>query len=189
MSFNAPQERSAFNGPPATLRAEYPPAGYWRRWGGDAPPPVAVVLEPEAVALQAANGADALGMEIADATAPAQDVPEIVSLENAVSLTESPYRVLIVEDDRSQALFAQSVLRNAGMDVQVVAVAAEAMAAISGFHPDLVVLDLHMPGMSGTELIGHIRGHAEHAQMPVIFLTGDTDSERQAEVLDSGPDD
>lgn len=181
MSFTAPQERSSFNGPPATVRAEYPPAAYWRRWVGDAPSPIAVALEPEPSAEAAA--------EAAQLAAEAAEPPEIVNADATSTLADAAYRVLIVEDDRSQALFAQSVLRNAGMEVQVVAVAGEAMAAITGFHPDLVILDLHMPGMSGTELIGYIRRHAEHAQMPVVFLTGDADPDRQAEALDSGADD
>ena len=102
---------------------------------------------------------------------------------------EPAYRILIVEDDRSQALFAQSILKGSGMDAEVVALASEALAAMERFQPDLMLMDLHMPGMTGTELTAQIRHNAAYAHTPVVFLTGDTDPERHLEVLDSGADD
>ena len=68
-------------------------------------------------------------------------------------------------------------------------VASETMATLDRFIPDLVLMDLHMPGMSGTELTALIRSHAAYAHIPVVFLTGDTNPESHFEVLDSGADD
>ncbi|MEG1679530.1 MAG: GGDEF domain-containing response regulator, partial [Stenotrophomonas sp.] len=78
------------------LRAETPPADYWQRWSVRNAPPT------EAVQAQLKPGADAA------AAAMASDVGD-----------DTPYRVLIVEDNRSQALFAQSVLHGAGMQAFV----------------------------------------------------------------------
>ncbi|TXH64819.1 MAG: EAL domain-containing response regulator [Lysobacteraceae bacterium] len=150
-------------------RAETPPLGYWRRWCADAPAP----------AFPMAEGVAESGTSTEEIT------QKVVPAEQ----DEPAYRVLIVEDDRSQSMFAETVLKGAGMDTQVVALASEMMAAMDGFHPDLVLMDLHMPGMSGTELTSQIRSHAAHAHVPVVFLTGDTDPERHFEVLDSGGDD
>ena len=100
-----------------------------------------------------------------------------------------PFRVLIVEDDRSQALFAEAILRGAGMQAEVVAVPEQMMASMERFDPDLVLMDLHMPGISGTVLTLQIREHPRYAQLPVVFLTGDQDPERQMEVLEHGADD
>ena len=145
-------------------RAEFPPAQYWRRWGGDAAAAIAVASaappEPQAV-LPASPTADG----------------------------EAPFRVLVVEDDLSQALFAESVLSGAGMQAAVVSVASEVIASMENFQPDLVLMDLHMPGMDGTELTGLIRNHAALAHVPVVFLTGDPDPERMFEVLAIGADD
>ncbi len=149
------------------VRAEFPPAQYWRRWCEDAAAPVAV------------------GEVAAAIEAPLQQVvPAATGGEG-----ESPYRVLIVEDDRSQAMFAESVLRGTGMQPMVVSVPSETMAAMESFQPDLVLMDMHMPGMSGSELTALIRAHPAHAYTPIVFLTGDVDPERQFEVRQVGADD
>ncbi|RZA20203.1 MAG: GGDEF domain-containing response regulator [Lysobacteraceae bacterium] len=113
--------------------------------------------------------------------------PASVSMHT--SPTESPYRILVVEDDRSQALFAEAILRGAGMQAEVVAVPEQVMAAVERFDPDLVLMDLHMPGASGTTLTLQIREHPRFSHVPVVFLTGDQDPDRRLEVLENGADD
>jgi EAL domain-containing protein (putative c-di-GMP-specific phosphodiesterase class I)/PleD family two-component response regulator len=147
-------------------RAEYPPAQYWRRWVADAPAANAPIPETEAAP--------------ASMTTPAH-TPSPVE--------DDAYRVLVVEDDPTQALFAEGVLRGAGIRAQGARVAEEVMPAMESFQPDLVLMDLHMPGMSGTELTALIRGHETFAHTPIVFLTGDPDPERQFEALESGADD
>ncbi len=102
---------------------------------------------------------------------------------------ESPYRILIVEDDRGQALFAQSVLHGAGMRAEVQMESEGVLDAIRSFQPDLVLMDLHMPGKDGMNLTLLIRQQPEYLHLPIVFLTGDPDPERQFEVLESGADD
>ena len=151
-------------------RAEVPPAGFWRRWCADAAP--AVLPRVDAPASEA----------VVPAPAPAQAPTEPGRAPNA-------WRVLVVEDDPSQALFAESVLNGAGMQAQVVSVPSQVMDAMQQLRPDLVLMDLHMPGMDGVELLSLIRGHPDFALTPVVFLTGDEDPERRFEVLDVGADD
>ncbi len=107
----------------------------------------------------------------------------------ASSATADPFRVMIVEDDRSQAMFAEAILRGAGMAPKVVAVPEQMMAILEDFDPDLVLMDLHMPGTSGAALTVQIREHPRFSDVPVVFLTGDQDPERQMEVLENGADD
>ncbi len=101
----------------------------------------------------------------------------------------APFRILIVEDDRAQALFAQSVLHGAGMQAEVEMTPDGVVPAIERFNPDLVLMDLHMPGQNGMALTMHIRQRPQFLHLPIVFLTGDPDPERQFEVLESGADD
>jgi EAL domain-containing protein (putative c-di-GMP-specific phosphodiesterase class I)/PleD family two-component response regulator len=101
----------------------------------------------------------------------------------------APFRILIVEDDRGQALFAQSVLHGAGMLAEVEMAPTGVIPAIESFRPDLVLMDLHMPGQDGMTLTLQIRQRPDLLHLPIVFLTGDPDPERQYEVLESGADD
>ncbi|WP_234446979.1 EAL domain-containing response regulator [Luteimonas sp. MC1572] len=151
----------------AGIRAEFPPPQYWRRWCADAGAPLAAAADAPIVV----------------------PVPAPQPQVGADGSVEAPYRVLVVEDDLSQGLFAESVLGGAGMEAAVVSVATEVMASLESFRPDLVLMDLHMPGMDGVELTNLIRGHDVHGHVPIVFLTGDPDPERQFEVLEVGADD
>ncbi|WP_296281915.1 EAL domain-containing protein [Pseudoxanthomonas sp.] len=171
------------------LRAETPPAHHWRRWVDDAAPedaadapgagePVEMTQTPPPPPVAAPAAAPAAPT---DATAPAPP-PEPVD-------PESPYRVLIVEDDRGQALFAQSVLHGAGMQAEVQMQSDGLLDTMRRFRPDLVLMDLHMPGKDGMSLTMLLRQQPEYLHLPIVFLTGDPDPERQFEVLESGADD
>ncbi len=98
-------------------------------------------------------------------------------------------RVLIVEDDRSQGLFAESILRNAGMEAEVVEDGLKVMEAMQRFQPDLVLMDLYMPNCSGIELTALIREHDEFLNTPIVFLSGEMDTDKHYEALSVGGDD
>ncbi len=100
-----------------------------------------------------------------------------------------PYRVLVVEDDRSQAVFASAILRGAGMLAEVLAAPDGMIDALQRFRPDVVLMDLHLPGIKGTELTDRIRACAGYEDTPVVFLSGDADPERAVEALEHGGDD
>jgi len=156
------------------MRAETPPAHYWRRWVGDAAP-----------------GDDAPPLAAASASDPADTAPPGAgaAAKAGSDPDASPYRVLIVEDDRTQALFAQSVLHGAGMKAEVQMQPDGVIEAIGRFDPDLILMDLHMPGLDGMRLTSLIRQQPAFQLLPIVFLTGDPDPERQFEVLESGADD
>lgn len=186
------------------LRAETPPADYWRRWADEtaaastvAEPVSAAIIPapalaaapapivPMAPAQSAAQGSSAH----ATAAAPTPTTASTPREGDDNAAADAPYRVLIVEDDRSQALFAQSVLHGAGMHAQVEMTAASVPQAIQDYHPDLILMDLHMPELDGIRLTTLIRQQPGQQLLPIVFLTGDPDPERQFEVLDSGADD
>jgi diguanylate cyclase (GGDEF)-like protein len=109
--------------------------------------------------------------------------------ELLVSAGEATYRILVVEDDRSQALFAESILRNAGMEVRSVHEAFDVLQAMEEFRPDLVLMDLYMPHCDGTELTALIREREEFLHTPIVFLSGESDQDKHFEALSAGGDD
>lgn len=148
------------------IRAETPPADYWQRWSVRNAPPAEVVQAQ---------------LKTASTGAPSDAAPSVAD--------DTPYRVLIVEDNRSQALFAQSVLHGAGMQAFVQMEAEGVQQAISAHRPDLILMDLHMPGLDGMRLTAMIRQQPHQQLLPIVFLTGEADPDRQFEVLDCGADD
>ena len=102
---------------------------------------------------------------------------------------EEAFRILIVEDDRSQALFAEGVLRNAGMDSLVVTDALDVMPSLKQFRPDLILMDLNMPGANGIELTALIREQEAYAHTPIVFLSGESSEDLQFDAIDAGGDD
>lgn len=100
-----------------------------------------------------------------------------------------PYRVLIVEDDRNQALFAEGILRNAGMQTEVVLDPLDVLEALHRVNPDLILMDLHMPHANGIELTVLIRDQDAFLHTPIVFLSGEADTDRQFDALQAGGDD
>ncbi|MBS0571172.1 MAG: response regulator [Proteobacteria bacterium] len=98
------------------------------------------------------------------------------------------FRVLIVEDDRGQAKFCESILRHRGMLTQVCEDAAAVPAALSDFKPDLVLLDLYLPGSNGIEIAQRIR-ESGHAFLPIVFLSGELDLDLRFDAIRMGADD
>lgn len=103
--------------------------------------------------------------------------------------SDAPYRVLIVEDDRNQALFAEGILRNAGMDTMVVLEPLDVLQALHQFLPDLILMDLHMPNANGIELTVLIRDQEPFLHTPIVFLSGEVDQDRHFDALEAGGDD
>lgn len=100
-----------------------------------------------------------------------------------------PFRVLIIEDDRSQALFAESILRKAGMETRAVMDPLSALEELQPFDPELILIDLYMPGCDGLELTTLIREREGFHQVPIVFLSGEHDEEKRFDALSVGGDD
>ncbi|MCU7874179.1 MAG: response regulator [Candidatus Thiodiazotropha sp. (ex Lucinoma borealis)] len=99
------------------------------------------------------------------------------------------YRVLIVEDDESQAQFASSLLRKGELETLAITDPLNVMDAVQGFQPDLILMDLYMPGANGIELTQVIRERKESLTIPIVFLSGEDDLEKKLLALHSGADD
>ncbi|HTU01180.1 MAG TPA: response regulator [Candidatus Sulfotelmatobacter sp.] len=100
----------------------------------------------------------------------------------------APKRVLVVEDDAALQTTLAQFLETSGYRVESVGTGADALAALSARRPDLIVLDLSLPDVSGHELLGQIRGSAETRALPVLILTGLSEEEARAAVRHGADD-
>ena len=95
-------------------------------------------------------------------------------------------RVLVVDDEQPILRAMVVNLRARGYDVDVAATGEEALALASRHHPDAVVLDLGLPGISGIDVIRGLRGWTA---VPILILSARDDRGAKVAALDSGADD
>ncbi|WP_347348886.1 response regulator [Nigerium sp.] len=95
-------------------------------------------------------------------------------------------RVLVVDDDPQLVRALRINLAARGYDVATALSGEEALREASGQVPDLVILDLGMPGLSGMDIIAGLRGWTD---VPIIVLSGRTGGSDKVEALDAGADD
>jgi DNA-binding response OmpR family regulator len=101
-----------------------------------------------------------------------------------------PPRVLVVEDEQDIAGLIKHALERSGDGiVQIVASGDVALRAVNEQPPDLVILDLNLPVLSGTEVCRLLRSHASTANIPIIMLTARTAESDRVSGLDLGADD
>ncbi len=92
--------------------------------------------------------------------------------------------ILLVDDDTTNLLFAQKILNDQGYRVAATRSGAQALSFLRKKIPDLILLDINMPGMDGFETFGHIR--EIDASVPVVFLTSQCDAETEVRCFKSG---
>jgi two-component system response regulator MtrA len=95
-------------------------------------------------------------------------------------------RILVVDDDASLAEMLSIVLRQEGFDSDLCGRGDEALAAFRDYRPDLVLLDLMLPGRDGIEVCREIRGESG---VPIVMLTAKADTVDVVVGLESGADD
>jgi two-component system response regulator MprA len=98
-----------------------------------------------------------------------------------------PVRVLVVEDDEEIALAVQRGLRMDGYETRISRDGESALADVEEFAPDLVILDLGLPGLDGLEVARRLREAGN--DVPILILTARDALESRVEGLDLGADD
>jgi signal transduction histidine kinase len=107
----------------------------------------------------------------------------------SVASVDPPATVLVVDDNLQNREVAEGHLVGAGYDVLQAEGGAQALTSLQERRPDLVLLDVLMPGMDGFETCRRIRALPEVGETPVLFLTALGDLETHKAALDSGADD
>jgi DNA-binding response OmpR family regulator len=97
--------------------------------------------------------------------------------------------ILIVDDDRDVAQTIGITLKRRDFRVQAAYSGMEALRMLKRFHPDLIILDISMPGIDGFEVCRRLRKNEETASLPIIFLTARGLDEDRIEGFRVGADD
>lgn len=98
-------------------------------------------------------------------------------------------RILVVDDDDKTTQLIGYILRGQGYEVSNAMSGGDALKAVAGERPDLVVLDLMMPDMDGLEVCRRMRADPKLANMPIVMLTAKVHPSDRAEGLRAGADD
>jgi len=99
-------------------------------------------------------------------------------------------RVLVVEDEQDIAgLIKHALEREGAMEVETAGSGDSALKAVTDDVPDLIVLDLNLPVLSGVEVCRILRGRPETAKVPIIMLTARSTESDRITALDVGADD
>lgn len=104
-------------------------------------------------------------------------------------LVISPYRVLIVDDDEEVLKHNATLLRGVGLEVKTLSDPMQVLAVMDIFQPELLLLDVYMPGCSGLELASMVRQDDAWSQLPIVFLSAELDLGRQLAAMNLGGDD
>jgi len=157
-----------------------------QRKPGPTPPLLVVTREPAIgqVLLGMTGSADAFLVN-ADA---AGVISKLAALQRSLSSAE-PLRVLIVDDDRTQVMFCDAVLRRRGLATQVCASSHEALEMVASFRPDLMLVDLYMPDLDGMALTARVREMPGTTLLPIVFISGEQDVSKRVWAINIGADD
>lgn len=99
------------------------------------------------------------------------------------------YRILVVDDDDFFLSFFDAVLSSAGMHVKALIDPSQILDAMKKFKPELVLTDLHMPQCNGIEMAKIIRQNNHYLDIPIVFLSSETEMQKQLGALETGADD
>ncbi len=102
--------------------------------------------------------------------------------------SRSAPRILIVDDDQMARETLEALLRREGYSLLFAASGAEVLRNIAALNPDLLLLDIMMPGMTGIELCQQLKQSPDYRHIPIIFVTALDTSSDLVHALDAGAD-
>ncbi|MGM0535699.1 MAG: response regulator transcription factor [Pseudomonadota bacterium] len=98
-------------------------------------------------------------------------------------------KVLVVDDEANIVLSLEFLMQQAGFDVDTAEDGESALSRIAASPPDLVLLDISLPGISGFDVLEQLRGDPDHARLPIIMLTAHGREVEREKGLALGADD
>lgn len=95
-------------------------------------------------------------------------------------------RILIVDDNRAMVEALTIVVSSRGHDAMVAYSGEEALDLVEAEHPDVVLLDLKMPGIDGFETLGRLRGLPYGKELPVLIITATDEDDLESRMVELG---
>ena len=95
-------------------------------------------------------------------------------------------KVLVVEDDLLNRMFYSAVLEGKGYEVAFVHDGAQVLAEVDRFAPDLITMDIHLPSISGLELIKRLQRNPRTRHIPILAITGFAGRGEEAKIRRAG---
>ncbi len=119
------------------------------------------------------------------------DASQLIEKVETFTRTSSqpPYRVMVVDDSKAQAAFIESALKKAGIISKIITDPMQVLVALNEFSPELIIMDMYMPGCTGTELAKVIRQQDRFVSVPIIYLSAEDDINKQLHAMSLGGDD
>jgi DNA-binding response OmpR family regulator len=98
-------------------------------------------------------------------------------------------KILVVDDTDTNIKLLRALLKGAGYEVVTATCGQEGLTAATTEHPDLILLDIMMPDLTGYEVCQRLRAAPETRQTPIVFLTALHEMEDHVKGMDVGGDD
>ncbi len=133
------------------------------------------------------EGAPAPG-QTAPAQTPAAAVPDPSDADAAATARPTPARILVVDDLAEIRDLLQVYLEDEGYQVLTAGNGEEALAAVAAHPPDLILLDIMMPGTDGYEVCRRLKSNEKTAFIPIVMLTALQDLEHRLQGIELGTD-
>ncbi len=113
-----------------------------------------------------------------------------IVVEKLITLSKNDRpKILIVDDDEVLTKFLSEILSGAGMVVQSLHKPIKIVSVAESFNPDLVLLDVMMPGLSGYDVCRILRATEKWQNLPILFLTSKNDQESRSAAFQAGGND
>ncbi len=118
------------------------------------------------------------------------DLIELCTTLHGLTSAEEPepYRILIIDDDPHMSEMFATILQGAGMETRTLNDPLRTFPLLFDLKPDLILMDMHMPGCNGIELAKVIRQIDAYLSIPIVFLSSETDAGVQSVARRMGGD-
>jgi diguanylate cyclase (GGDEF)-like protein len=117
---------------------------------------------------------------------PARAVELVAALDALTCPQPEPYRILVVDDEPGIASYHSIILQDAGMVTHQISDPSSVLAVLKQFRPDMVLMDMYMPQCSGLELARLIRQVPDYISLPIVYLSSETDRQKQFSAMRVG---